>query len=708
MSQTLYGIPWLRAQREIACCRCRRRKKKCDKRRPLCGECARSGAECVPLAPKKSAMTTLPAGYVHLLEEHIATLETRLRQSNPSIAGDHFLSDPRARPVNTPASMDLIADDAVPPLNMLSRLSDGPLDVAGPASPTDPPGAGPVATPDWVLGTFDEAIDFDLAALSGRDISPLTNPPRDRMTDQSQSEPTTFEADDIQDMEPGAPSLQLAIQEERLTESYLPLSVAGRYVKEYFTSAHPMWPFLHRQQWEDWWKYWSGPARQMNSPGSQTFFVDMVLSIGALLVHGSTPSSEHLDLSRASFQRAMAKYRSYEIQESSPILRTQSSLLLTVHAMHLDSVRDLFDCASESVKNCALSDLSYQRSRRKAPSTQQHGIDDVVQKMVTRTCLVIDIIISNTMEHSLCSENSLMDDDNMSELDGSVSSEELRLGNPFEFNSAAPSPADVALEEHIFQLRRIQYRILKITRRLEHDAQREGHPVPNLWRSWPRHDLDRWIHDIDSLSDSAERQRKFQSSAWLQKLANYTAISLFPNPYLAIRGGDSKHLVTAACSVLVSFRRFRVRDHTTCYTWTALLHQFQAGICVVFCLWATPTHQQMALYDRRPVCQALFACLATLIDFASKWSSAQVFRDVFELLMEAVPVVEFGDPSQSWSITPPQSANLQLFITELEDLKVQQKVINMLKTMRKGRVPFTSPSVEETQWIQYEHNEHMS
>ncbi|KAH9231224.1 hypothetical protein K456DRAFT_38829 [Colletotrichum gloeosporioides 23] len=581
--------------------------------------------ECVPLAPKKSAMTTLPAGYVHLLEEHIATLETRLRQSNPSIAGDHFLSDPRARPVNTPASMDLIADDAVPPLNLLSRLSDGPLDVAGPASPTDSPGAGPVATPDWVLGTFDEAIDFDLAALSGRDISPLTNPPRDRMTDQSQLEPITFEADDIQDTEPGAPSLQLAIQEERLTESYLPLSVAGRYVKEYFTSAHPMWPFLHRQQWEDWWKYWSGPARQMNSPGSQTFFVDM------------------------------------------------SSLLLTVHAMHLDSVRDLFDCASESVKNCALSDLSYQRSRRKAPSTQQHGIDDVVQKMVTRTCLVIDIIISNTMEHSLCSENSLMDDDNMSELDGSVSSEELRLGNPFEFNSAAPSPADVALEEHIFQLRRIQYRILKITRRLEHDAQREGHPVPNLWRSWPRHDLDRWIHDIDSLSDSAERQRKFQSSAWLQKLANYTAISLFPNPYLAIRGGDSKHLVTAACSVLVSFRRFRVRDHTTCYTWTALLHQFQAGICVVFCLWATPTHHQMALYDRRPVCQALFACLATLIDFASKWSSAQVFRDVFELLMEAVPVVEFGDPSQSWSITPPQSANLQLFITELEDLKVQQK-----------------------------------
>ncbi|KAF4810050.1 Positive regulator of purine utilization [Colletotrichum siamense] len=405
MSQTLYGIPWLRAQREIACCRCRRRKKKCDKRRPLCGECARSGAECVPLAPKKSAMTTLPAGYVHLLEEHIATLETRLRQSNPSIARDHFLSDPRARPVNTPASMDMIADDAVPPLNLLGRLSDGPLDVAEPASPTDPPGAGPVATPDWMLGTFDEAIDFDLAALSGRDISPLTGPPRDRLLDQSRLELTTLEVDNIQDTEPGAPSLQLAIQEERLTESYLPLLVAGRYVKEYFTSAHPMWPFLHRQQWEDWWKYWSGPARQMNSPGSQTFFVDMVLSIGALLVHGSTPSSEHLDLSRASYQRAMAKYRSYEIQESSPIL---------------------------------------------------------------------------------------------------------------------------------------------------------------------------------------------------------------------------------------------------------------------------------------------------------------LFRDVFELLMEAVPVVEFGDPSQSWSITPPQSANLQLFINELEDLKVQQKVINMLKTMRRGRVPFTSPSVEETQWIQYEHNEHMS
>lgn len=91
-------------------------------------------------------------------------------------------------------------------------------------------------------------------------------------------------------------------------------------------------------------------------------------------------------------------------------------------------------------------------------------------------------------------------------------------------------------------------------------------------------------------------------------------------------------------------------------------------------------------------------------EFCGKWTSARVFRDTFDLLVSALPLTEYGDPNQYWSL--PQSAVLKLqgFIEKLEDLKVQQKVISTLSMMCQGSRPLHSkPTVEETLWIQYEH-----
>lgn len=122
----------------------------------------------------------------------------------------------------------------------------------------------------------------------------------------------------------------------------------------------------------------------------------------------------------------------------------------------------------------------------------------------------------------------------------------------------------------MFQLRRIQYRILKMVQKLENKAMRENHPVPNLWRSQIRHHIERWINDILVFSDQDGTLDRFKSQTWLLKLANYATISLFPNPHLAVRSGDARHLVAAACQVLVTFRRFRIKEHLSCYTWTAV------------------------------------------------------------------------------------------------------------------------------------------
>lgn len=508
---------------------------------------------------------------MHLLEKHVASLETRLRESNPSIADDHLMAiDDNG---GSPSLFGSPTDDTGPQADTPAHLAESDSSPA-PLSPGQLTVMGRADASAWIFDSFEGGYDTlnlqtgDRPTPSFSEVMSFAPLVESRFYDRAEEE---TEKRSHLDALPGVDLLST-----KLARTQLSLSVAGRYMTEYFMSAHPMWPFLHHRQWEDWWYYWTGPAREADTTDWRTFFVDIVLSIGGLLVHSSDPSSEHLDSSTRSYNRAMSKYNSSGIQDSSPVLRTQSSLLLTVHAMHIDSAADLFTRATEVVNNCALSSLSYHRSRRSSPPRKDHGVEDIIRKMTTRSCVVIDILISNTMDHSVCLDDSSVEDDDYQENDGeSVSSEELRLSGTL---TANPSPSEIALEEHMFRLRRIQYRILRLTRKLESEALEKGHPVPNLWRSRPKHDLDLWIQEMDTFSASPERQRRFKSAVWMLKLANYTVISLFPNPYLAVRGGDARYLMAAACFVLAKFRELRVKDHTTCYTWTAVSHPWYKSL----------------------------------------------------------------------------------------------------------------------------------
>ncbi|KAK2606712.1 hypothetical protein N8I77_005443 [Diaporthe amygdali] len=473
-----------------------------------------------------------------------------------------------------------------------------------------------------------------------------------------------------------------------LARRHLSISIGSSYASEYFLNAHPMWPFLHEQQWNDCWRRWESPVGGSTRAAWMDFFADMVLSIGALLAQNSDPAPEHLESFKFLKDRALKKYGSREAQRWPALFRTQSSLLLTVQAMHLDSVSTLRDRASEAIKQCTIAKLQGQSNN--SPYDFSSDVESEIQRQATRCCYTIDVLISTSTNQAVSADRFLDDE----------------LLESYE-SSGDGSSLDTPLkrldrEDHMFQLRRIQCRILKMVQNLEIKAERDNHPVPNLWRSQIRHDLSRWTDDNLIFPNREGISDRFKSQPWLLKLANYANISLFPNPYLAVRSGDARYLVTAACQVLVTFRHFRVKEHLSCYTWTALIHQFQAGVIVLYCLWATPTHQQLALYDRRVVCQAIFACLATLVDYANKWASAHVFQSVFSLLTEDIPVSEYGDPVQQWTLSLDSCAELLELTLELERLQVQKRLVYLLRDMAKGSRPcYVAPSIEETQWIQY-------
>lgn len=84
--------------------------------------------------------------------------------------------------------------------------------------------------------------------------------------------------------------------------------------------------------------------------------------------------------------------------------------------MHLDSVSELFSWASEATKNCALSDLDRHRSRLKGalmpPATiEQSRLDHLIGRMTSRTCIIIGILLNNTMNHAVTLDDSSMDEE---------------------------------------------------------------------------------------------------------------------------------------------------------------------------------------------------------------------------------------------------------------------------------------------------------
>ncbi|KAL2865477.1 putative C6 transcription factor Prf [Aspergillus lucknowensis] len=88
--------------KRIACAVCRRRKLRCDGRKPSCGTCSRLGHECTyDEARKKSGPKR---GYVKQLEARLAQVETLLKTQEPNVPSAQGPSFPSALP-NEPTGM---------------------------------------------------------------------------------------------------------------------------------------------------------------------------------------------------------------------------------------------------------------------------------------------------------------------------------------------------------------------------------------------------------------------------------------------------------------------------------------------------------------------------------------------------------------------------------------------------------------------------
>lgn len=103
----------------------------------------------------------------------------------------------------------------------------------------------------------------------------------------------------------------------------------------------------------------------------------------------------------------MRTYDSSAAQGWSALVRTQSSLLLTIQAMHLDSVSTLRDRASEAIKQCTITKLQTPTSQARHDFSSD--IEYHVHRRTTRCCYTIDILISNSTNQTVSADRFLED-----------------------------------------------------------------------------------------------------------------------------------------------------------------------------------------------------------------------------------------------------------------------------------------------------------
>ncbi|KUJ17530.1 uncharacterized protein LY89DRAFT_733375 [Mollisia scopiformis] len=598
--------------------------------------------ECVPSSPVRTPVDS-PANYIKSLESHIACLEQYVAEleevaciSNPEVVKDH-LSMQRS-----------------PILSGLRRGGDqSPLHSA--CLPYTSLSGSLVRANQTGLSSSDDSTqhlgnDYGLS-LPGEDSNSL-------------GYLSPFELGFGSCFGFGA---QVSTQ---LSNAETTRSLSRFYERLYFTNVQSSWPFLQESRWKEWAEHYGD---EMLLPGAEDwrgFFVDMVRSVGALVAQKFEKGSQHIDRSKSFHERAK-KSLPQALSQPSPILHTQSSLLLTIHAMHSESADNIDDYASNAMMYCALSGLYHDKVRkgvrRDQVSIQDDRCENMVRRQVMRVCYGLDSLIAMAFDRPVFVADELIDTESLLH----------SRGDNIVFQDAADSSPEtmtgVAESDHRFHLRQIQSKIHSTVERLEYHALCQNKEVTNLWNSELRLELDQWKAELAHVQDPMSSC----STQWLSNLYFYNVLALFPNMNLAANGDALCHVVSASSEVLRNFRFIQIPDQKSCYTWTALVHQFQAGISLLYCFWAAPYHLAHEVYGSPDVDVALLACSATLAEFALRWESAKHFKAAFDLLNDAV--VRKGRRSYdcSWQF----HNELYQLIGELKKGRAHRRVLKLIEEM---------------------------
>ncbi|CAO2651756.1 Nn.00g000390.m01.CDS01 [Neocucurbitaria sp. VM-36] len=639
--------PPAKKQRTLACQRCRSRKQKCEDARP-CSNCVKGGEECVPTQP--APRPHIESEYVRVLEERIAELESLdPRQSLDHLGRTSSRPDQNHHDHISPTSNGTsngVAQQAISsPMAQRSMAQRRPSALSG-------------SSPGYAVASGND----DESDLNHLIFGLITSPSAQRSTHNAsvaQASPATHQG-----------TADETYYAAHTPIANLPFDLEDLLIEAYRERAQAQYPFFHWDTFLTWHSEWKNclPSDLMGRAW-QGFFINLVYATSLLLLRRA-----HVATSDArSFYSNGISLLPWVLQQPDRVLHVQAYLLLSVHALHQSSTERIISLASTTVRQCVQQQLHLGETEPE-PSDPNTRIAIQVRRRNFWCAYMLDRLVSTTFD-----------------LPPSISDTMITV-RPFAniedrdlLQVAAVTPADCELADspsytcmspalHILQCRRIQSEISAVTLRWDYSPQFENAPD---WRIRIMAELENYKSRVQKFSDP--QSKGYTSQRWLAMIYHYTLLHLYRPTKSNVVGPAGDWSVQASSQACLMFRRTQI-DRQIAQPWIALLVQFQSGITLLYCFWATPPEHRTDNYDSLDVPDALRACSNILAIMADRWPKADCLRDVFELLAREIPLVDRPNKPPI-RLSEKTVTAIRAHLPQVRSLVVHRSVLRMIEEM---------------------------
>ncbi|KAI0129702.1 hypothetical protein BJ170DRAFT_284912 [Xylariales sp. AK1849] len=666
-------------QRVLACRRCRHRKQKCDELRP-CTNCQKSGDECTPTEP--APRPHVESQYVKALEERIAELETldpqqsldHMRMSHPESQGDTYAGHPVARLVHhAPDEPHGNEGPAAPARQRPHRrasatgtdssnaleTASSPISISRsriPSHPRESPRRSNLVAADDIDTGFDHLI-FGLVAspsASQDDHSLIISEPS--LTPQENGSMGRSYGQGLKaDITPEIEELLLDTYRER---------------------AQAQYPFFLWDTFLSWYAYWKDrPPSQPGRPPWQGFFVNLVFATALVL----------LPLPRVGKSDAQAFYRygvgllPSVLAQPNSVLHVQAYLLLSMHALHRSSTGRILSLASTTMRCCVQQQFHLSETEPE-PSSSVMRLENQTRRRCFWCAYKLDRLVMSSFDLPPSVPDAMV----TAKLYNNIDDHDLlQVANETPSDRELPdSPVYTCVSSslHILQCRRIQSEISAFTLRWDYAARFEQ---ASDWRIRILAELESYKSRVQTFSDP--QSKGYTSQRWLAMIYHYTLLMLYRPTKESVLGPAGDWSVQASSQACLMFRKTQI-DRQIAQPWLGLLVQFQSGVTLLYCFWATPPEHRTENYDSPDVSDAIRACSNILAIMADRWPTADCLCDVFELLAREVSLVD--RPSRPPTKLSERSIEaIREKLPQVRALVVHRSILRMIEEMITDKFP---------------------
>ncbi|KAF2733970.1 hypothetical protein EJ04DRAFT_467568 [Polyplosphaeria fusca] len=638
--------PPAKRQRTLACRRCRTRKQRCEETRP-CTNCVKSEEECLPTAP--APRMHADSDYVRILEERIAELESL----DPQQSLDHIRSS------NGAATHHSRTFSTEEPINGSNPEAVSITDASPDELPRVPSRSAADSSPAHVfVARVDEDVGMDHLIL-GLVASPSAPRP-EHAASICEASPNVDRA---------TPSHREIWQQSLVGD--VPLDLAELLLDAYRERAQSQYPFLYWDAFMSWHMDWRNcSTSDGKSRAWQGFFVNLVYATSLVLLR--RPSVVGRSDAYSFYRNGIALLPSV-LEKPDQILHTQAYLLLAMHALHQSSTERIISLASTTIRYCVQQQLHLFETE---PDVVDHTTQLDIQ--IRRRCFwcayKLDRLVMMTFDLPPSIPDAMITARTFANLDDRDLLQAATVTPPGLPLEDAPHYTCVSSSLHILQCRRIQSEISSITLRYDYASHYENSPE---WRVRILAELENYKARVQKFSDP--QSKGYTSQRWLAMIYHYTLLMLYRPTKESVLGPAGDWSVQASTQACLMFRKTQM-DRQIAQPWLGLLVQFQSGITLLYCFWATPPESRTDNFDSLDVPDALRACSNILAIMADRWAKADCLRDVFELLAREIPLVD--RPSRPPTrLSDKTVVAIQEKLPQLRALIVHRSILRMLDEM---------------------------